>query len=354
MHRPDRGGPVTAAAPLLCVSGLRVHFSTVRGVVRAVDGVSFSVARGETLGLVGESGSGKSTTARAIVGLVPVTEGVVELDGVTISRRPRALQEARPRLQMVFQDPYASLNPRMTVGAIVGEPLVVHRRVRGRDELDDRVCALFESVGLDAGMRRRYPHEFSGGQRQRIGLARAIALEPEVLLLDEPVSALDVSVQAQVLNLLEDLRERLSLTYLFIAHNLGVVRHVSDRVAVMYLGRIVEIAPTAALFAEPLHPYTEALISAVPVADPEVEATRERIPLVGEIPSPTAVIVGCPFRSRCPKAFERCAVDTPLLLEHRPGRFAACHLHDTPGIDPRTGTASPASGAARPGPGATP
>jgi oligopeptide/dipeptide ABC transporter ATP-binding protein len=226
---------------------------------------------------------------------------------------------------MVFQDPYASLNPRMTVASIVGEPLAIHRRVAGRAESDRRVCELLSLVGLDPTMRRRYPHEFSGGQRQRIGLARALALEPDVLLLDEPVSALDVSVQAQVLNLLEDLRRRLGLPYLFIAHNLGVVRHVSDRIAVMYLGRIVETCARDDLFAGPLHPYAEALLSAVPVPDPEVEARRRRIPIEGEIPSPTTVPVGCPFRSRCPAAFDRCATEAPRLKEHRPGRWAACH-----------------------------
>ena len=325
------GAPATPPAadvtPLLRVTDLRVHFPSSHGTVRAVDGVSFTLRKGETLGLVGESGCGKSTTARAIVGLVPVTSGSVEFDGVElVGLRGRALAAVRPRLQMVFQDPYASLNPRMTVASIVGEPLVIHHRLQNGASLTDRVCSLLETVGLDPSMRRRYPHEFSGGQRQRIGLARSLALEPDVILLDEPVSALDVSVQAQVLNLLEDLRARLSLTYLFIAHNLGVVRHVSDRIAVMYLGRIVELASRENLFARPLHPYTEALLSAVPVPDPEVEAQRRRIPIEGEIPSPTATIVGCPFRSRCPKAFDRCAVDDPQLKEHRPGQFAACHL----------------------------
>jgi oligopeptide/dipeptide ABC transporter ATP-binding protein len=313
--------------PLLEVSHLRVEFPSSRGVVKAVDDVSFTLHRGETLGLVGESGCGKSTTARAIVGLVPVASGSVLFDGTELSGlSPRAMRPFRPRLQMVFQDPYASLNPRMTVASIVGEPLVVHGRAGNGRDLDARVCELLETVGLDPSMRRRYPHEFSGGQRQRIGLARSLALEPDVILLDEPVSALDVSVQAQVLNLLEDLRKRLSLTYLFIAHNLGVVRHVSDRIAVMYLGRIVELAARDDLFARPLHPYTEALLSAVPVPDPVAEEKRRRIPIEGEIPSPTAEIVGCPFRSRCPKAFDRCAVEAPALLEHRPGRFARCHL----------------------------
>ena len=319
-------GDGSADGAILEVEDLRVHFPTPAGVVRAVDGVSFALRRGETLGLVGESGCGKSTTARAVVGLVPVTGGTVRFDGEDVSRDPDAMRRARARLQMVFQDPYASLDPRMTVASIVAEPLQVHRRASGRADLDARVCALLETVGLDATLRRRYPHEFSGGQRQRIGLARSLALEPDVLLLDEPVSALDVSVQAQVLNLLEDLRNRLSLSYLLIAHNLGVVRHVCDRVAVMYLGRIVELAPRDELFLRPIHPYTRALLSAVPVPDPVVEATRRRIPLPGEIPSPIARIEGCPFRSRCPEAFDRCAVEAPALLEHRPGHFAACHL----------------------------
>jgi len=317
-----------AGSPLLSVRDLHVGFPSPHGLVKAVDGVSFDLKRGETLSLVGESGCGKSTTARAIIGLVRPSSGSIEFDGRDIAHDRRALAAARSRLQMVFQDPYASLDPRMDAGAIVGEPLVVHRRVRGRDALDARVCELFERVGLDPTMRRRYPHEFSGGQRQRIGLARALALDPDVVLLDEPVSALDVSVQAQVLNLLEDLRRRHGLTYLFIAHNLGVVRHVSDRIAVMYLGRIVEIAPRDDLFARPVHPYTKALLSAVPVPDPDAEARRRRIPIEGEIPSPTARIEGCAFRSRCPLAFDRCAVETPVLTERSSGRLAACHLDD--------------------------
>jgi oligopeptide/dipeptide ABC transporter ATP-binding protein len=323
-----------ALAPLLEVSGLEVRFPSSQGVVRAVDGVSFALEKGETLGLVGESGCGKSTTARAIVGLAPIAAGSVRIDGFEIANRPRALASLRHRVQMVFQDPYASLDPRMTVASIVGEPLSIHCRAKNGPARDARVSELLETVGLDPSMRRRYPHEFSGGQRQRIGLARALALEPDLVLLDEPVSALDVSVQSQVLNLLEDLRARLGLTYLFIAHNLAVVRHVSDRIAVMYLGRIVETAPRDELFARPLHPYTEALLSAVPVPDPEAETRRRRIPLEGEIPSPTAVITGCPFRTRCPKAFDRCAIETPLLKEREPGRRAACHLPEEAGHVP--------------------
>jgi oligopeptide transport system ATP-binding protein len=320
------GAPSVGTEPLLETVDLRVHFDVPKGVVRAVDGVSLALAPGETLGLVGESGSGKSTVARAVVGLVRPTSGSILFEGSEIAGAPASVyRPLRRRMQMVFQDPYASLNPRMTVASIVGEPLAIHELV-APNQRDARVCELLGLVGLDASMRRRYPHEFSGGQRQRIGLARALAVEPDLVLLDEPVSALDVSVQAQVLNLLEELKARLGLTYLFIAHNLAVVRHVSDRVAVMYLGRIVEVTDRESLYAHPLHPYTEALLSAVPVPDPVVEATRRRIPLPGEIGSAMALVQGCPFRNRCPKAFDRCAVEEPLLKEHRPGQWAACHL----------------------------
>ena len=320
---------------VLQVKDLRVHFPTPRGVVRAVDGVDLVLRTGETLGLVGESGCGKSTVARCVVGLVPATSGdilfrppskngeasVQSLVGLSRS----AMRPLRRHLQMVFQDPYASLNPRMTVASTIGEPMKIHQTTPAR-LMDKRVCEIMELVGLDPSMRRRYPHEFSGGQRQRIGLARALALEPDVILLDEPVSALDVSVQSQVLNLLDDLKKRLGLTYLFIAHHLAVVRHMSERVAVMYLGRIVELATRDDLYGDPIHPYTEALLSAIPVPDPVVEAERKRIPIEGEVPSPTALIEGCPFRSRCPKAMARCAAEAPVLKEHRPGHLAACHL----------------------------
>jgi oligopeptide transport system ATP-binding protein len=313
-------------APILEIAALKVHFVVPRGTVRAVDGIDLHIQKGETLGLVGESGCGKSTVARAIVGLVPPTAGVIRLDGQEIQGlSAAALRPLRARLQMVFQDPYASLNPRMTVASIIGEPLLIHRGVR---DSDAEVCELMRLVGLDPSMRRRYPHEFSGGQRQRIGLARSLALEPDVILLDEPVSALDVSVQAQVMNLLDDLKKRLGLTYLFIAHNLAVVRHMSDRVAVMYLGRIVELATRDTLYERPMHPYTEALLSAVPVPDPVVESTRERIRLEGELPSPTAIVAGCPFKTRCPKVFERCDAEAPKLVEHRPGHWSACHLSE--------------------------
>jgi len=318
-----------AVEPILSVRGLEVYFETPRGVVRAVDGVDLALQPGETLGLVGESGCGKSTVARSIVGLVPPTAGRVFLDETEISAlTPAEMRPLRARLQMVFQDPYASLNPRMTVASIIGEPFLIHE---GRKDVDPEVCELMRLVGLDPSMRRRYPHEFSGGQRQRIGLARALALEPAVILLDEPVSALDVSVQSQVMNLLDDLKQRLGLTYLFIAHNLAVVRHMSDRVAVMYLGRIVEIADRDDIYANPLHPYTQALLSAVPVPDPVVERQRERIRLEGELPSPTSEITGCPFRSRCVHAFDRCAVEVPPLKDHVPGHAVACHLLEEDG-----------------------
>ncbi len=294
--------------------------------MKAVRGVSFALAPGETLGLVGESGCGKSTVARAIVRLVAATSGDIRFRGRSlVGLGPGRMRPLRRHLQMVFQDPYASLNPRMTVASTIAEPIQIHgRAISG--SLDEEVCRIMELVGLDPSMRRRYPHEFSGGQRQRIGLARALSLEPDVILLDEPVSALDVSVQAQVLNLLADLKRRLGLTYLFIAHHLAVVHHMSDRVAVMYLGLIVELADREAIYREPLHPYTAALLSAVPVPDPVVEETRRRIPIEGELPTPTEDLVGCPFRSRCREAFDRCAVEAPELREHRPGRWAACHL----------------------------
>lgn len=315
--------------PILEVEDLRVYFPVPRGVVRAVDGVSLDLRPGETLGLVGESGCGKSTVARAIAALVAPTSGDIRFRGESlVGLRRSQMRPLRRHLQMVFQDPYASLNPRMTIASTIGEPMRIHRTVE-RADLDEKVCEIMELVGLDPSMRRRYPHEFSGGQRQRIGLARALALEPDVILLDEPVSALDVSVQAQVLNLLDDLKARLGLTYLFIAHHLAVVRHMSERVAVMYLGRIVELADRERLYAEPLHPYTEALMSAIPVPDPVVEADRKRIPIEGELPSSTATITGCPFRSRCPMAFERCAVEAPELVEYRPGQLAACHLPES-------------------------
>jgi len=296
------------------------------GAVRAVDGVSFAICRGETLGLVGESGCGKSTVARLVLRLEKPTAGRVLFDGTDLlSLASGALRAKRRELQIVFQDPMGSLNPRMTVGEILAEPLRVHRVASGR-ELDARVALLLEQVGIPASWRSRYPHEFSGGQRQRIGVARAIALGPKLVVCDEAVSALDVSVQAQVLNLLLELRERLGLAYLFISHDLSVVRHISDRVAVMYLGKMVELADRNALYEDPLHPYTRALLSAVPIPDPRLEAKRERTVLRGEVPSPLNPPSGCVFHPRCPIAVDRCSAEVPPLREIRPGHWAACHL----------------------------
>lgn len=307
--------------PILRVENLKVHFpfsrggifKPHRGVVRAVDDVSFDIAPGETLGLVGESGCGKSTTARAIVGLAKPTGGTVTLDGQVISGlSDAAMRPHRRVVQMVFQDPFASLNPRMSIGSIIGEPLRIHGLAKGRD-LKLEVLRLMDLVGLNPRFLNRYPHEFSGGQRQRIGIARAIAVQPKVILCDEPVSALDVSIQAQIINLLMDLQQRLGLSYLFIAHDLAVVRHIATRVGVMYLGRIVEMATASDLFANPTHPYTEALMSAVPIPDPVESAKRSRIILKGEVPSPDREYPGCALADRCWLVQDRCRTDRPLL-----------------------------------------
>jgi oligopeptide transport system ATP-binding protein len=323
------------AEPLIRVRGLKMHFPIYSGLfrrkvgeVKAVDDVSFDIAAGETLGLVGESGCGKSTTGRAILRLYDPTAGEVRLEGRDIARiGGRALRALRPKMQMIFQDPQASLNPRMTVGSIIAEPLDEHAKL-ARAERRTKVLALMDAVGLNRRFANRYPHEFSGGQRQRIGIARALALNPKFIVCDEPIAALDVSIQAQVVNLLEDLQERFGLTYLFISHDLSMVRHLATRVAVMYLGRIAEIAPAEALYREPLHPYSEALISAVPSPDPEVEARRRRIILKGDVPSPVNPPAGCVFSTRCPKVFGRCRVEVPRLLDMGGGRHVACHLHD--------------------------
>ncbi|MCB0053199.1 MAG: dipeptide ABC transporter ATP-binding protein, partial [Caldilinea sp.] len=300
---------------LLQVSDLQMHFPITKGIIfqrqvgaiKAVDGIDFSLYRGETLGLVGESGCGKSTTGRAILQLYRPTNGEVRFEGQDLTKtKGEELRKMRRRMQMIFQDPYASLNPRMTVGSIVGEPLEVHGIGKSKKERQDRVQELLKIVGLNPYFINRYPHEFSGGQRQRIGIARALAVNPSFIVCDEPISALDVSIQAQIINLLEDLQEEFNLTYLFIAHDLSVVRHISDRIAVMYLGKIVELAERDELYAKPMHPYTQALLSAVPIPDPAIESQRKRIILEGDVPSPANPPKGCHFSTRCPKVMDVC------------------------------------------------
>jgi oligopeptide transport system ATP-binding protein len=319
---------------LLEVRGLVKHFTVggglfggQPGLVRAVDGVSFSIRRGETLGLVGESGCGKTTTGRCILQLERPTSGQVLFEGRDLTTLDGgALRAVRRRIQVIFQDPYSSLNPRMTVGEIIAEPLAVHGIVTTAAGRRDRVRDLLDRVGLLPQHGTRYPHQMSGGQRQRVGIARALAMEPTLIICDEPVSALDVSIQAQIINLLEDLQAEFGLTYLFIAHDLAVVRHISDRVAVMYLGKVVEMADRKTLYDEPLHPYTKALLSAVPIPDPELEARRQHIVLRGEVPSPLNPPAGCVFHPRCPVAEDRCQTVVPELREIRPGHWAACLL----------------------------
>lgn len=319
------------SAPLLEVRGLVKHFPVRRGVfggvsgqVRAVDGVSFDVRAGEVLGLVGESGCGKTTTGRCVLRLLEPTAGEVRFDGEDITHLPRRrLRPLRRQMQIIFQDPFSSLNPRLSVGSMLREPLAIHGIARGA-RARERVAELLELVGLSPDHARRFPHEFSGGQRQRIGVARALAVEPRLIVADEPVSALDVSIRAQILNLLQDLQRRLGLAYLFVAHDLAVVEHISDRVAVMYLGRIVEVADAAALYATPRHPYTAALLSAIPVPDPD--RPRERIVLEGDVPSPTRPPAGCRFHPRCPMARDRCRQEEPELLQVAPGHLSACHF----------------------------
>ena len=318
---------------LLRVEGLTKHFPITRGVfrrqvgaVKAVDGISFDIFKGETLGLVGESGCGKSTAGRVILQLYPATEGKVTFKGrdlMTLSKEE--LRKQRPQMQMIFQDPQDSLNPRMTVGSIISEPLLEHGKFKGK-ERRERVEQLLESVGMNREFTNRYPHEFSGGQRQRIGIARALALSPEFIICDEPIAALDVSIQAQVVNLLEDLQEKYGLTYLFISHDLSMIRHIADRVAVMYLGRIVELADSESLYIKPLHPYTQALLSAVPNHDPKLEKKRDRVILNGDVPSPANPPLGCHFSTRCPIAEKRCFEDSPEWREIAKGHQVACHL----------------------------
>jgi oligopeptide transport system ATP-binding protein len=320
-------------SPLLKVHNLVKHFPITGGMlcreverVHAVDGVSFELQPGETLGVVGESGCGKSTTGRCILRLIEPTSGEVWFEGKNVTQASKSELRALARdMQIIFQDPYASLNPRMTVGAIIGEALTIHKLTNSAADYNDRIVQLLETVGLNADHMRRFPHEFSGGQRQRIGIARALAVNPKLIVCDEAVSALDVSIQAQVINLLEDLQAQFSLTYIFIAHDLSVVEHISDRVAVMYLGRIVEIAPAQALYVDPRHPYTEALLSAVPIPDPTVK--RQRIVLQGDVPSPIKPPPGCHFHTRCPIAqFPLCNSEKPQLKPVADGHWVACHL----------------------------
>jgi oligopeptide transport system ATP-binding protein len=320
---------------LVKVENLKKHFPITRGIliqrqvgaVQAVDGISFEIAKGETLGLVGESGCGKTTAGRTLLGLYPATDGVVTIDGHNVhAAKGRELMAIRRKAQIIFQDPFASLNPRWTVAAIIGEPLRVHKLLKSDKERSDRVKELLELVGLNARLINRFPHEFSGGQRQRIGVARALASDPLFIVCDEPISALDVSIQAQVVNLLEDLQERLGLTYLFIAHDLSMVRHICTRVAVMYLGVIVEMAERNELYEHSLHPYTQSLLSAVPIPDPKVTRQRKRIILEGDVPSPINPPEGCRFHTRCPVAVERCSEEIPKWRNMGDDHFVACHL----------------------------
>ncbi len=341
---------------LIEVSNLKMHFPVTKGVllqrqvgtVKAVDGISFTIKQGETLGLVGESGCGKSTTGRAILQLYRPTSGEVIFQGQSLTDlRGEELRRMRRNVQMIFQDPYASLNPRMTVGDTISEPIRVHKLRQGA-AVRERVQELLSLVGLNPGFTNRYPHEFSGGQRQRIGIARALAVEPSFVVCDEPVSALDVSIQAQIVNLLEALQDRLGLTYLFIAHDLSVVKHISDRVAVMYLGKVVELADGNKLYESPLHPYTQALLSAVPIPDPQVEQQRRRIILEGDVPSPLNPPSGCHFHTRCPIMIQHCVDEEPPFQDYGDGHFAACwRAHESATLMPEIAKAQFEAEAAR-------
>jgi len=332
--QPQRGPRARNGPPLVEVQDLKKQFPIVRGLfsrvsaqVHAVDGVSFHIEPGETLGLVGESGCGKSTVGRTLLKLLEPSSGTIRVQGADITGLDaKAMLPYRRRMQMIYQDPYASLNPRMSAGQIVGEPLVIHGVGQGSEQ-QERVAFLFERVGLRPELMQSFPHEFSGGQRQRIGIARALALNPELIVGDEPVSALDVSIQAQIINLLMDLQDEYKLSYLLVAHDLAVVEHISHRVAVMYLGRIVEMTGKAQLFEMPLHPYTEALLSAVPIAKAKARR-RERLILKGDVPSPISPPAGCHFHTRCPYVHPRCRTESPALREVAPGHLASCHLHD--------------------------
>ena len=315
--------------PLLEVKDLKQHFNINMGMfkskpLKAVDGVSFTINKGETLGLVGESGCGKTTVGRTILNLYKPTSGEIWYNGKQIKTK-EDIQEFRKKATMVFQDPYSSLNPRMTVADIIGEPLDVHKMYKTREERQARILELMSHVGLNSEHAARYAHEFSGGQRQRIGIARALAVNPDFIICDEPVSALDVSIQAQVINMFDELQEKLGLTYLFIAHDLLVVRHISDRIAVMYLGKMVELADAGEIYDHPMHPYSKSLLSAVPIPDPKIARANKRIMLSGDIPSPLNAPSGCPFRTRCPYATEQCAAEMPPFNEVKPGHFVACH-----------------------------
>ena len=338
---PRRSDSVDDREIILEVKNLKMHFPVTSGLffqrttayIKAVDDISFFVRKGETLGLVGESGCGKTTTGRCILQLYHPTEGQIIFEGRELTTlKSKEMRRMRREMQVIFQDPYSSLNPRMTAGNIIGEPLIVHKLVNNKAEYRERVAELLQNVGLNPYMADRFPHEFSGGQRQRIGVARALSVEPKFIVADEPVSALDVSIQAQIINLLEDLQERYDLTYLFIAHDLSVVRHISDRVGVMYLGHIVEMADRNEIYVDPAHPYTKALLSAVPIPDPVADAKRERVVLTGEVPSPLNPPTGCVFHPRCPIATAECAEIVPELREVNKNHWAAC-IH-APGYGP--------------------